>query len=41
VEATTHFNDPKIVAKVSEDIGMPMKGLEIKQLETKMAERGW
>jgi pyridoxal 5'-phosphate synthase pdxS subunit len=41
VEATTHFNNPEIIAKVSEGIGEAMKGLEIDQLETKMADRGW
>jgi len=41
VEATTHYQDPKIVAKVSEGIGDAMKGLEISKLNTKMSERGW
>jgi pyridoxal 5'-phosphate synthase pdxS subunit len=41
VEATTHFRDASIVAKVSRGLGDPMKGLEIKDLETKLAERGW
>ena len=41
VEATTHFRDPSIIAKVSRGLGDPMKGLEIKDLETKLAERGW
>jgi pyridoxal 5'-phosphate synthase pdxS subunit len=40
VQATTHYNDSKIVAKVSEGIGSSMKGLEISQLDVKMAERG-
>jgi pyridoxal 5'-phosphate synthase pdxS subunit len=41
VEATTHFRDASIIAKVSRGLGDPMKGLEIKDLETKLAERGW
>ena len=40
VEATTHFNDAKIVAKVSSGLGEAMKGLEISSLETRMQERG-
>jgi len=40
VQATTHYNDAKIVAKVSEGLGIAMKGLEISKLDTKMAERG-
>jgi pyridoxal 5'-phosphate synthase pdxS subunit len=41
VEATTHFQDPAIVAKVSRGLGAAMPGLEIAALETKLAERGW
>src|SRR5690349_4286720 len=41
VEATTHFADPEILAKVSRGLGEPMKGLEIEGLEVKLAERGW
>jgi pyridoxal 5'-phosphate synthase pdxS subunit len=41
VEATTHYDDPEIVAKVSRGLGDAMAGLEIGQLETKLAERGW
>lgn len=41
VEATTHYNDPKLLAKVSEGIGDAMKGLEISKLDTKLADRGW
>ncbi len=40
VKATTHYNDPNILAKVSEDLGQPMPGLEIDTLELKMQERG-
>ncbi len=41
VEATTHFQDPEILAKVSRGLGTAMPGLEIGGLETKLAERGW
>jgi len=41
VEATTHYKDPSIVAKVSEGIGEAMKGLEIANLGVKLQERGW
>lgn len=41
VEATTHYNDPKIIAKVSEGLGDAMPGLEISKLDVRMAERGW
>jgi pyridoxal 5'-phosphate synthase pdxS subunit len=41
VEATTHFNDPHILAKVSRGLGGAMPGLEISSLETKLADRGW
>ena len=41
VEATTHFRDPSIVAKVSRGLGVPMRGEEIDTLEVKLAERGW
>jgi pyridoxal 5'-phosphate synthase pdxS subunit len=41
VEATTHFNDPEILAKVSHGLGEPMLGLEIGTLETRLQDRGW
>ena len=41
VEATTHFNDPAILAKVSRGLGAAMPGLEISSLETTFADRGW
>jgi len=41
VEATTHFEDAEIVAKVSRGLGDAMPGLEIGGLETKLADRGW
>ncbi|MCJ7672147.1 MAG: pyridoxal 5'-phosphate synthase lyase subunit PdxS [Acidimicrobiia bacterium] len=41
VEATTHFRDASIVAKVSRGLGEAMPGLEIDGLDVKLAERGW
>ena len=41
VEATTHFNDPEVIARVSEDLGEAMESLIIDELEIKYAERGW
>ena len=41
VEATTHYRDPSVVAKVSRGLGSAMPGLEMDGLETKLAERGW
>ncbi len=40
VKATAHYNDAKAVAKASEGLGDPMKGLEISKIDTKMADRG-
>jgi pyridoxal 5'-phosphate synthase pdxS subunit len=41
VEATTHFRDPSIVAKVSTGLGAAMRGAETASLEQRLAERGW
>src|SRR3954467_6203639 len=41
VEATTHYRDPQIVAKVSRGLGDAMRGQEISELDVKLAERGW
>ncbi|QGG48538.1 pyridoxal 5'-phosphate synthase lyase subunit PdxS [Heliorestis convoluta] len=43
VAATTHYNDPKIIAEVSKDLGEPMVGIEIPTIpaEQRMQERGW
>ena len=43
VEAVNHFDDPSVVAEVSKNLGMPMKGIEISQLsaEARLQERGW
>jgi pyridoxal 5'-phosphate synthase pdxS subunit len=41
VEATTHYTDPELVAKVSRGLGGAMPGLEVGTLDTRLAERGW
>lgn len=41
VMAVTYWNDPEMLLKVSEDIGEPMPGLEVEELEVRMQERGW
>lgn len=43
VEATTHFADAHIVAKVSRSLGDAMAGIEISSLEPgeRLADRGW
>ena len=43
VEATTHFNNPDIIAKVSENLGEPMVGINVSSLPTEeqLATRGW
>lgn len=43
VQAVTHYNDPKILAEVSENLGEPMVGINIDTLpeQEKMAHRGW
>ncbi|NGX60598.1 MAG: Pyridoxal 5'-phosphate synthase subunit PdxS [Chlamydiae bacterium] len=43
VLATTHFEDPKLLAKVSEDLGEGMRGIDLNTLEEeeRMATRGW
>lgn len=40
VDATAHYNEPKKVAKASENLAEPMKGQEISALAMKMASRG-
>jgi pyridoxal 5'-phosphate synthase pdxS subunit len=41
VEATTHYQDPDVLAKVSHGLGDPMAGLEIGTLQTRLQDRGW
>jgi len=43
VKATTHYQDPEIIAEVSKNLGKAMAGLDIKQIppEELLAPRGW
>jgi pyridoxal 5'-phosphate synthase pdxS subunit len=43
VQATTHYNDPLVLADISADLGEPMVGINIDTLDEnqKMAGRGW
>ncbi len=43
VQATTHFDDPKIIAEVSRGLGEPMRGLNAATVpeEERLAVRGW
>jgi pyridoxal 5'-phosphate synthase pdxS subunit len=43
VEATTHFNDAKILAEISRGLGEPMVGIGVTSLEAgeRLAGRGW
>jgi len=43
VEATTYYDKPEVVARVSEGIGEPMAGLDVAKLEEKdlLQTRGW
>jgi pyridoxal 5'-phosphate synthase pdxS subunit len=43
VQATTHFDNPKIVAEVSRGLGSPMRGIEMGTIPDaeRLAVRGW
>jgi pyridoxal 5'-phosphate synthase pdxS subunit len=43
VEATTNYDNPEIIARVSEGLGEAMKGIEISQIAAaeRMQDRGW
>ena len=43
VEAVTHYNNPEILAKVSENLGEPMVGINVSSLPESehLATRGW
>lgn len=41
VEATTHFRDANILAKVSRGLGAPMTGIGMDEINQRFAERGW
>ena len=40
VQATTNYNDPKLLASLSEDLGEAMVGINEQEIELLMAERG-
>jgi len=43
VEATTYFNDPDVLAKVTRELGEPMRGLDVRSMpeSEKLSGRGW
>lgn len=43
VKATTHYNDPDILAEISKNLGEAMVGINISSMpeEDKLATRGW
>ncbi|MFT8888705.1 MAG: pyridoxal 5'-phosphate synthase lyase subunit PdxS [Ethanoligenens sp.] len=43
VKATTYYDKPDIIAEVSEDLGEPMKGIELSTIkpDERLAVRGW
>ena len=43
VEATTHYNNPDVIAKASENLGEPMPGMAARSLKQEeiLAVRGW
>jgi pyridoxal 5'-phosphate synthase pdxS subunit len=41
VEATAHYEDAGILAKISRGLGEAMRGQEIETLDVKLAARGW
>jgi pyridoxal 5'-phosphate synthase pdxS subunit len=43
VKATTHYNDPAILAEISKNLGEPMVGRQISDIPESelIADRGW
>ena len=43
VKATTHYNDPKIIAEISKGLGDAMPGLDVRTMpeEEQLSVRGW
>jgi pyridoxal 5'-phosphate synthase pdxS subunit len=43
VKATTHYNDPKILAEISRNLGEPMVGRQVTDIPESelIAQRGW
>jgi len=43
VQATTHYDNPKILAEVSKGLGAPMRGIALEAIPEgeRLAVRGW
>nr|MDA8081281.1 pyridoxal 5'-phosphate synthase lyase subunit PdxS [Actinomycetota bacterium] len=41
VEATSHYQDPAVLLNVSRNLGPAMVGIEMDEIEVRLAERGW
>ena len=43
VQATTHFDDAKILADISKGLGAPMRGIALETIpeQERLAVRGW
>ena len=41
VEATAHFRDAAVLARVSRGLGAPMTGIGMDAVNQRFAERGW
>jgi pyridoxal 5'-phosphate synthase pdxS subunit len=43
VKATTHYNDPEMLAEISKGLGASMPGLDVRSLDEseKLSNRGW
>ena len=43
VEATTYYQDPEVLVRVSRGLGEPMRGLDLREIpaEERLAPRGW
>lgn len=41
VKAVTFFDQPDVIAQVSEDLGAPMTGIDMDDLDISFAQRGW
>ncbi len=41
VEATTNYMNPDVLVKVSRNLGSPMTGIGMDEIEVRMADRGW
>ncbi|HPF16329.1 MAG TPA: pyridoxal 5'-phosphate synthase lyase subunit PdxS [Thermotogota bacterium] len=41
VQAVLHWDDPEMLAKISEDVGEAMPGLSVEELDVRLQDRGW